>query len=65
MTSKPRKTPDHISFIVMSISLIGVSQALEMSFNTPIVVFLRGICISLAFFCCSAAIYLYNKAPKV
>ena len=64
MAAKPKRTPDHINFIMVSIFLIALSQILEI-YPTLLTQFLRTICISLVLFSGSWALYLYDRARKV
>jgi len=63
MASKPRRTPDHISFIIIGILSLAGSQVIE-GITWPIGVLFRAIFLAMAFFSCSIAVYLYDRFRK-
>lgn len=63
MASNSRRTPDHITFVIVSIFSLAGSQACE-GITWPIGFLFRGILLAMAFFSCSIAVYLYDQARK-
>ncbi len=64
MVSKPRKTPDHVTFIVVGILSLAGSQACE-GISWPIGFLFRGIFLAMAFISSSLALFLYDRARKI
>jgi len=64
MISKHRKTPDHVTFIIVGIFSLAGSQVTE-GISWPIGILFRGIFLAMAFFSCSIAVYLYDRSRKI
>ena len=63
MESKPKKTPDHITFIIIGILLLAGSQFFEGT-PWPIGYLLRAICLAVAVISSSISFYLYDRSRR-
>lgn len=64
MGSKPGKTLDHITFIIICIFSLAGSQACE-GITWPIGFLFRGIFLAMTFFSCNIAYYLYDRSRRI